>query len=123
MLNTNHLFYLLLLHFVADFICQSNMSITHRGKDFGWLLVHIVGYVLTFFAGMMLGVLFLGFSAIMVFKLTLTILTVHSFVDFCLGKITSHFWEMKQHRWAFVIMGAEQIFHIILLICIFQLLY
>ena len=123
MLISNHIYYyLILLHFIADFICQSNMSITARGKDFWWLLVHIVAYTLTLFSGMMLGVLFMGFSAGMTFKFVSLLAVIHFFADYILGKISSHLWETKRHRWAFVIMGAEQFIHIILLICIFQLI-
>ena len=98
------------------------MSITHRGKDFGWLLVHTVMYFLAFFSGMMIGVLFFGYEVGMVWKFSAIIIVIHFFTDFCLGKISSHFWEIKKHRWAFVVMGAEQFIHIAMLICVFQLL-
>lgn len=97
-------------HFLADFVFQSSQMATGKSKSLKWLSIHVgvyglVSLVSAFVVGLDLMNLSLGFAwwGINV--------GLHFIVDFFTSKVTSKFWEEKNMRSFFVMIGFDQLLH------------
>lgn len=121
------LLFLLTVHFVADFICQSDWMAQHKSKSLRALLAHVTVYTSVF-----LGVV--GYAALvwsMQSGISISVLTVdvwtfaavtfvtHLATDAVTSRITSRLWFVrsdgtidtsKRHRF-FVVIGFDQLIH------------
>ena len=98
------------VHFLADFVFQSSQMATGKSKSLKWLSIHVgvyglVSLISAFIIGFDLEILSLGFIwwGINV--------GLHFVVDFFTSKITSRFWEQKNMRLFFVMIGFDQLLH------------
>lgn len=85
------------LHFVADFILQSDQMAQNKSKSNYWLSVHIAAYTLPF--------LLLGL------KFALVNGAIHWLVDWCTSRINSRLWAEKKVHAFFVGVGCDQAIH------------
>lgn len=109
------------VHFLADFVFQSSKMATGKSKSLKWLSIHVGTYALVslitaVFLGSYHGDLSFGFSWWVIN------VVLHFIVDFFTSKITSRFWEEKNMRFFFVMIGFDQLIHsLCLIITFFQL--
>jgi len=90
------------MHFIADFILQSDYVAKNKSKSNLVLLQHVLIY----------GILFYFFGA--VYALINTIL--HFITDWFSSRATSKLWAEGKVHWFFVVIGLDQAIH---LTCLF----
>lgn len=99
--------YLLLAHFVADFICQTDAMAINKSKSNLWLTYHAATY--TAILGLAATALF-PLNAAWV-KFVAANFVLHWGTDFVTSRITSRLWVANQRHWFFVTIGADQWLH------------
>lgn len=113
--------FIFVVHFLADFVFQSSKMATGKSKSLKWLCIHVgvyglVSLISAFVIGLDLKDLSLGFIwwGINV--------GLHFVVDFVTSKVTSKFWEEKNMRAFFVMIGFDQLLHTVCLITTYFLI-
>jgi hypothetical protein len=117
---------LLAVHFVADFVFQSDAMATKKSREWQWLTLHVLVYTATFAVWLWTlpapgwnGVLFLAAT-----------FGTHFVTDAITSRITSRLWFFRQidtaghsppsfwfevipgrRHWFFVMIGADQLIH------------
>jgi hypothetical protein len=85
------------LHFIGDFILQTDRMAQNKSTDNAILGEHVVIYSIPF-------VLF-GL------KFAITNMVLHYIVDFCTSRATSYLWKKNERHWFFVVIGLDQALH------------
>ena len=98
----NNIIILVWMHFIADFIFQSDEMAINKSKSFMWLTFHVFMYSIIF------GAFGLKFWAI-------TFVT-HWITDAITSRINSKLYAANQRHWFFVGIGFDQAIHITTLI-------
>lgn len=95
------------LHFVADFMLQSDWMAINKSKSWIVLLIHcgIYGAVFSVF-GLLYG---------------LVNASLHFLVDSASSRITSSLYKRGERHWFFVVIGADQALHLSFLILTYLL--
>lgn len=115
MLSINIVIGIIFIHWVADFLCQTDWMATNKSKDNSALLSHTSVYSLLwlipaiFFIGK-LGAVFVGITFI-----------AHTITDYFTSRINSKLWKEQKVHWFFVSVGFDQVLHYtqLLLTCYF----
>jgi len=102
MIEISTILTLIWLHFIADFILQSDKMATQKSKSFKWLSIHASVYSIPFIIISPLYALVNGIA--------------HWCVDAVTSRVTSKLWEKKQVHWFFVVIGLDQALHFTTLI-------
>lgn len=100
---------LLTMHFVADFVFQSDWMATNKSKNIKALLAHTSTYAVCFW--------FVGI------KFVLITFVLHTLVDAITSQITSRLWAQKKVHLFFVTIGFDQLLHAYQLILTWWYLY
>ena len=115
---------MLVFHWIADFVCQSNYMAINKSKSWTALLVHTGTYTVV------TGLLWLTYSALAIvyvdsrFLLALLVtFLAHTATDAVTSRITSYLWVKKQRWLFFVTIGADQILHYTQLLLTYIWLY
>jgi len=87
------------MHFVADFIFQSNNVATNKSSNNKILAWHVLLYSIPF---LYFGVAF----AVVTFLL-------HFATDYVSSRVARHFYLLQERHWFFVTIGADQAIHMI----------
>ena len=85
------------LHFIADFVLQSDRVAVAKSSDNIVLAAHVFIYSLPF---IWCGWQFVAVNAV-----------AHFITDYVTSRITSRLWLKKRH-WFFVVIGADQAIHL-----------
>lgn len=88
---------LLVLHFVADFLAQSDRMALNKSHNLGWLVLHVLTYSVFFLP---FGLEFVGWT-----------LLAHFITDFLSSRATSRLWAGGHRHWFFVVIGLDQLAH------------
>lgn len=103
------------VHFLADFVFQTSQMATGKSKSLKWLSIHVgvyslVSFISLYIVGNFIDSFYLGFAW------WLGNVALHFITDFITSKITSKFWEAKNYRLFFVMIGFDQLIHNLCLI-------
>lgn len=99
---------LLITHFIADFICQTDQMAQNKSWSNEWLTKHVLVYILPF--------VLMGFF-IPISPLFLIINFVgHWCTDYVSSRMSSALWKRGKIHWFFVVVGADQLIHALTLI-------
>ena len=96
------------IHFIADFIMQSDRIALNKSKSNVILLQHVAIY----------GIFLLPFG--LVFALVNA--GLHFATDFCTSRATSALWKNNQRHWFFVVIGLDQAIHMTCLFASYDIL-
>lgn len=102
MISLHIILLIIWIHFVADFIFQSNYTAINKSKDNYVLLYHVIIY----------GVLFIPIS----FQYAVVNSMLHFIVDYITSRVTSILYRHDERHWFFVVIGLDQALH---LTCLF----
>lgn len=117
-MTTDFLFvYIVLIHFLADFGLQTHEQAVNKSSNSTFLFYHVGVYSLIWLIAtiplLSYHARFLGFTMI-------TFIT-HFWIDYVTSKIGKPFWEKKDLHNGFVVIGFDQILHLIQLWYTFKL--
>jgi hypothetical protein len=100
------LLYILSLHFIADFILQSDRIAQNKGKDSNVLCEHVFIY----FCVLLVGCSFLaGWKAALLYASVNALL--HFATDFVTSRIAASYYKANDRHNFFVTIGADQLIH------------
>lgn len=117
----------LIAHWFADFVCQSNKVAQGKSKDFDLLLEHGFTYFITLGIPMLLVCLIvpefrhLLNSGLIVGYVALNAV-IHTFIDFFTSKASSSYWEEKDYGSFFNVIGLDQLLHMLTFLFTYKLL-
>jgi hypothetical protein len=119
-MKIEHIMLILVIHWVADFLMQTEAQATNKSKDNYWLLTHVSIY------SFMWLVILLGFrfEPIGVLKFTLITFIAHFITDYFTSRWTSKLYKKGKFYGFpafFSVIGLDQILHYIQLIVCFLL--
>lgn len=99
--------WILVAHFVCDFVLQSDKMAVNKSKSWYWLTMHVAAYTsaLAVFA-----IPLFGIGANLVVFVWINGL-LHFVTDAVTSRISSYFWRNEQRHWFFVTIGADQLIH------------
>lgn len=96
------LLFVIWLHFVGDFIFQTDKMALNKSKSFEWLGLHALTY---------------GLPLVLVgWKWAFVNACLHFVVDAVTSRINAKLWAAGQRHWFFVCIGADQAIHMSILI-------
>lgn len=90
-------FMLLVVHYVADFLLQSDWMAQNKSKRWDALLTHTSIYSICF--------IFWGW------RFVLITFVLHTITDAVTSRINTRLWQRKQVHWFFASVGFDQLIH------------
>lgn len=114
MLSLHNIMVILFAHWIADFVFQPDEIAKNKSKDIIALLTHIFIY-----SAVTLGIFLIMFHTIpfgMVCAFTILNSLLHFLTDYITAPIVSNCFKIQDHHNAFVVIGFDQLVH---LLCLF----
>jgi len=108
---------LLVSHWLADFVAQTDKMAVNKSSSNYWLTVHVVVYTVVIFAAtMFFNIVFYylvvtPLVALVVLKWSILNGLLHWPTDYVTSRINSLLWKNEQRHWFFVMIGFDQIIH------------
>lgn len=97
------IFILIWLHFLADFLLQTDEMAKNKSKSLKWLSIHVWFYSVPFLVA-------LGW------RYALANALAHFAIDFVTSRITSLLYRKGETHWFFAVIGFDQALHLTTLI-------
>lgn len=111
---------IIIIHFFADFVCQTHEMAINKSKYNGWLSAHVGVYTIV----TLLAWIFLIFD----FDVTphlgtfiIFIFSTHWITDYITSRISSKYFGKGDYHNGFVVVGIDQVFHYIQLLSAYYL--
>lgn len=101
---------LITIHFIADFMFQTDWMAMNKSSNWRALLTHCAIY----------GAAFVGRCG---FEFALLAFASHVIVDGVSSRITKRLWQANERHWFFVVIGADQLVHFYILVGLAVLLH
>lgn len=100
---------IVILHFIADFLCQSQKMGETKSEDFSMIILHSAIYSLPF---IFISPLYAFINGIL-----------HGGVDNVTSKWTKKLYNKKEYHWFFVVIGFDQMVHMLTLFATYIILF
>jgi len=110
------LFYLMALHWLADFVLQSHWMATNKSKNNVALLAHVGTYTFVLFIG---SILIMGLTTAVVFVTVNGLF--HLMTDYITSRWSSALYAKNDYHNFFVVIGLDQYLHFAILLSTFML--
>jgi len=111
MIDSYVIIYIIFVHWVADFVMQTDKMAKGKSSSNKWLLVHTGTYTLV------MAVLTLN----PVYALVNGV--IHTIVDYFTSRWSSRLWAKGNVRNFFIVIGLDQLIHVVTLIVTYKLLW
>ena len=126
MINVIVIYFILIIHWLADFVFQTNWQQKNKHKNFKALLAHTAVYSLILYVPMQIlqEVGYFGaqyWYASLLFALIQFV--THTAIDAIASRINTILWNNKQVHEFFVSIGFDQFLHLCILFGSFNLVY
>jgi len=109
---------LIVLHWIGDFVCQTDWMATNKSKNNTALAAHVAAYTAVFFVAL---VPFFPFSNLLCYLAANAAL--HFAVDHFSSQITARLWAKGDRHNFFVVIGADQTIHYFCLLLTLGILF
>ena len=106
-MNVCLILWILFLHWVFDFVLQTDKMALNKSTSTYWLLTHTSSYA--FIAFPILVPLHISLIHVILFYCYL--FTTHTAIDGITSRITSYLWKTEKRHWFFVMIGFDQVLH------------
>lgn len=117
------IFIILIVHYIADFIMQTEIMASKKSKNIYWLGTHCfiygVGIFFLLFLRNILSFIVIS-SYFYLFLFALWNAIFHFLIDFTTSKIETYFYLKKMNRAFFNVIGIDQLAHVIILLITFN---
>jgi hypothetical protein len=97
------------IHWIADFILQSNKMSQEKSHSLKWLSIHVAIYTIPW----------------LIFSFTYAVINgvLRWAIDFNTSKLTHKLWDKKEAHWFFAVIGFDQFLHFACLFGSYWLLF
>jgi hypothetical protein len=112
-------FFILFIHWVADFVLQTNWQAQNKSKDDKALTLHVVTYAIVTTIAWWIAFQLSFDSIVEVFIITYL---SHWLTDYCTSRLNSYLWQKKDVHNFFVSVGFDQLLHFVQLFFTFYLI-
>lgn len=97
--------WILVAHFIGDFLLQSDEMATRKSKDWLYLLLHVEVYMLLLLP-------FISWGATWALPWVLLNAVAHFGTDAVTSRITTRLYHAGERHWFFVVIGLDQLIHV-----------
>lgn len=118
MIQDSVFYFMLIVHFLADFCLQTVDQALNKSTDVRHLTRHVLTYSLVWLV--VAYAMFGSYEKALIFA-SITFIT-HWPTDYITSRLGKPFWDKKDYHTGFVVVGADQIAHYIQLIETYKLL-
>jgi hypothetical protein len=116
-MNPNLIVFVLVAHFIGEFICQDGSMIAQKSKHMAWLVLHAMIYTIVIFFICLLGILlFDNLTARIVAGFALTNGVFHFAIDSVMSEINESNKEKKKNHLFWIGTGWTQLLYVTILI-------
>lgn len=116
-MNLIEIFSIIFIHWIADFVCQTDWQAKNKSKSWEALLGHTVTY-----SAIWWGILSFFISLPHVMFFFVITLVCHTATDYFTSRLNSKLWAEGKVHYFFVSVGFDQILHYVQLFLTYQLL-
>lgn len=123
---------ILAVHWLADFLLQTDWQAQNKSSNIKALLEHTVTYSWVWFF-VVLFYLIIQYNAFEFYKIlicvfvsiyfTITTFICHTITDYFTSRLNKKLWEEKKVHWFFVSIGFDQLLHYIQLLITYKLIF
>jgi hypothetical protein len=121
-MNLIEIFFILIMHWICDFVLQTDWQAKNKSSNNEALLKHVWSYSFVFFIAM---VLFSPYSGMDKFDLAIFLgitFVAHFITDYFTSRLNTRLWKQENVHEFFVSIGADQCYHFIQLFITYWLL-
>jgi len=123
MLSIEAVLILIWVHFVADFVCQTDKMGVNKSSSLLWLFAHIFSYTFAVFSCVLFFVLYnskihdinFNYDIGLVLFFSLFNGLTHLIIDFVSSKLTKYLYQNNKRHDFFVVIGFDQALHLSIL--------
>jgi hypothetical protein len=114
--------YFIIVHWIADFVLQSEVMGKNKSKSNYYLTMHVTIYSITtilmwYLAFLCIGIYVTGVTYLVVFG---SIFSLHWVTDYVTSRVTGYYWLEKNIHNFFTMIGFDQVLHYFQLFLIFK---
>lgn len=107
-ISVTMLLLLVWVHFVADFMFQTDKMAQSKSTSNKWLTIHIAVY----------SVFFIPFG----WQFALANGVLHWITDYFSSRATTYLWKKEERHWFFVVIGLDQVIHLTCIVLLYSLM-
>lgn len=121
-MNTITILALLFIHFIADFLCQTDYMALNKSKNSTVLLLHTGTYTVVMGLCIVWWVPVEWLSSWRLVLFLLATFSTHTIQDYTTSRITANLWKKEKRYWFFAVIGLDQWLHSLQLILCYEYL-
>lgn len=110
-MDTFLFFYMLLVHYIADFWLQTDRQAQQKSTSTLYLTKHVATYSLICFIALMAIRTNINWDILKVLSFTCITFGTHLWIDFFTSKASKYYFSKKEYHYGFMVIGFDQILH------------
>lgn len=113
MISLKIIFAILFIHWVADFVCQTDWQAKNKSNNWSALLEHTALYTLIWFIPIAGYILFNTLNGLLILEFMLITFICHTITDYYTSRVNSQLYRDNKIHQFFVSIGFDQVLHYI----------